>query len=415
MASTSILARLGYITKRPMLARAMVRQGATRAHDSLLPVFQAAAATTVAFLVSRYVLRHPDGLFAALAAWACLGFTFERELRRILEIAVGVVMGVVVGDFVVDTIGSGWWQMASVLFVAVILARFIDRGTVLASWAGTQSVVIVMTPNLTHGPWGRALDAAVGACVALLVVLLTPGDPQRQLRRTGASCVRALAETVEMIAVGIRTANDVKLDSALIRGREAQPLLTEWLEQAQVADDLSRVSANRRKADRFIALENQALNVERAMHSVRIIARRAGTDLATASAQDRARLADLITQFAGGITCLERAVLAGQQPSEAKVALRKVAAQCDPHGFSRHWGTRSTVLLLRVPVTDTLVACGMREPAARRCLHSLRAEPTAEVAVEEAAEPAVEEAAEPREPSGQPAPGVPEAAPEGMA
>ena len=75
-----------------------------------------------------------------------LGFTMDRSVRRVAELAVGVALGVALGDLVVHVIGKGAWQMAVVLFLAAIIGRFLDRGAMLTTQAGVQAIVIVGLP-----------------------------------------------------------------------------------------------------------------------------------------------------------------------------------------------------------------------------------------------------------------------------
>ncbi|MEK8227521.1 FUSC family protein [Oerskovia sp. M15] len=95
------------------------------------------------------------------------------------ELAIGVAVGVGLGDLIVHFIGSGWWQVTVVLATSALVARFIDRGALLATQAGVQAIVIVGLPaTQTGGPGGRLVDALVGA--------RSPCSPRRSRRATRA-------------------------------------------------------------------------------------------------------------------------------------------------------------------------------------------------------------------------------------
>ena len=356
---------------RAMVLRVRVRQGWSRVHAAFFPVLQAAVAVAIAYLVSRAVLGHHAPFFAGIAAWACLGFSFDRDLRKIAEVAFGVVFGVSMGDLVVSLIGSGWWQLSTVLVVAALTARFIDRGAVLTAQSGTQAIVIVGLPALSGGPYSRAGDALVGGVVALAIALLTPADPRRGLRTLGNVATTALAAVVELAAAAVRGSDDPGLQVALVRARAADPALSEWMDRTHHALDQARVSVNRVHRDELERLQAQAVLVERAMRSVRVLVRRAPASLGHATPEDRATLADLLDRYAAGIRLLASAVTTGQDAGAARTALADVARDADPHAATEDWGTAALIMVLRSPVVDVLEAAGATPEAARAALRDL--------------------------------------------
>ncbi|RZS62178.1 uncharacterized membrane protein YgaE (UPF0421/DUF939 family) [Xylanimonas ulmi] len=362
--------RLAGRVVRRLVLRARARQGVSRVRTSFWPIVQAAAAAGLAYLLGGWLLGHEQPFFAAIAAWACLGFTFDRDVRKIAEVALGVTVGVAVGDLVVQLIGSGWWQLSTVLVVAAVLARFVDRGAVLAAQAGTQAIVVVGLPSLTGGPFGRAGDAMVGGAVALAVALLTPTDPRRGLRTLGNVATTALAAVVELAAGAVRAADADGLAAALVRARASDPALSEWLERVQHASEQARVSINRVHRDELERLGAQAVLVERAMRTVRVLVRRAPFELRHASAPERAVLADLLDRFAAGVRLLAAAVSTGQDAAVARSTLTELAGALDPHETS-DWGVRALVVLLRSPVVDVLEAAGAGPQEARAALGDL--------------------------------------------
>ncbi|WP_217617424.1 FUSC family protein, partial [Cellulomonas sp. GbtcB1] len=71
---------------------------------------------------------HSAPFFPPVSPWIAPGSTADRALRRVAELAVGVAIGVGLGDLVVHVSGTGAWQVAFVLLVAALIARFLDRG-----------------------------------------------------------------------------------------------------------------------------------------------------------------------------------------------------------------------------------------------------------------------------------------------
>ena len=254
-----------------------VRQGWARVRAAWFPILQASIAAAIAFAIARYAVGHPYPFFAPVSAWVALGFTTDRSVRRVAELAVGVAIGVALGDLLVHLIGNGAWQVAVVLFLAAIIARFIDRGQMLTTQAGVQALVIVGLPAIsaTGGPLGRWIDAAIGGAVALAVALLTPRDPRRHPRTLARAATEDLAGVLRILARGLRTGSTADVEDALVRGRASQPALDEWSETATNAGELARVSPTIRKHRAELAgLAADAVLVDRAMRNARVLARR---------------------------------------------------------------------------------------------------------------------------------------------
>lgn len=359
---------------RRLLLRARLRQGASRVRVAFWPIVQAAAAAGVAFGIARYGLGHAAPFFAPISAWICLGFSQDRQLRRVLEVAVGVAVGVGLGDVVVHVIGSGWWQVAVVLTVSALLARFIDRGAMLTTQAGVQAVVIVALPAAqAGGPLGRWTDALVGGAVALAVAVLTPGDPRRRPRHLGAEATTELARVLETLDRGLRTRDRADLEAALVTGRASEGAIEDWQAAASSARELARVTAaGRRHRDDLGDLERQSVLVDRAMRSVRVLARRALPVAGGVDERDLVPVADLVSRFAVGTRVLAEAIGAGRDPAVAREVLVEAARTADPHVVgSGDWQVQSLVMLVRSPLVDVLEATGATPAEARAALPEL--------------------------------------------
>ncbi|MCP2266427.1 FUSC family protein [Promicromonospora thailandica] len=356
--------------RRTLMLRTRLRQGWTRSRSSLIPIAQASAAAGVAYLVARYVLGHEQPFFAPVAAWVLLGFTAQRDVRRVSEMAVGVAVGVAMGDLIVHLIGSGWWQLSLVLFISAVAARFIDRGALLVTQAGVQAIIVVGLPSVSGGPLGRWTDALTGGAVALLVVLLTPGDTRRRPRALAERSVTELAETLETLARGLRSRDRDDVGAALVRGRASEPVLAEWQEAARGARELAQISVGRVYRAELARLESQAVLVDRTMRSIRVLIRRAAPVIERGHDVDP--VAELVEGFAAGVHELASAVGSGGDGARSREVLSAVAARIDPRTVGEgDWQVQSLVMLLRSPVVDTLEAAGATPGEAREALPEL--------------------------------------------
>jgi uncharacterized membrane protein YgaE (UPF0421/DUF939 family) len=351
---------------------ARARQGWSRVRTAFVPVLQAVVAAGVAYAIGYSVLGHSAPFFAPVSAWVALGFTADRDLRRVAELAVGVALGVALGDLVVHGIGTGPWQVGLVLGVAALVARFLDRGPMLTTQAGVQAIVIVGLPvvSASGGPVGRWTDALVGGLVALAVAALTPSDPRRRPRAQGRAAVEELAGMLRLLARGLRAASSHDVQDALIRGRASQPALDEWRDAASAARDLGRVSpAARRHRTELAWVGQAAVRVDRAVRNARVLARRSLATVEAEQQHDLGPVADAMDRVALASDALAAALGTGTEPLRSREELLRLAAELDPFTLTPDdWQAQSLVLLLRSLVVDLLEASGVDGRTAREAL-----------------------------------------------
>lgn len=343
-----------------------LRQGRNRVRDASVPILVAAVAASAAYAIATYGLGHEMPVFAAIAAWVCLGFQAERELRRVAELAVGVSVGVGFGDLISHTIGTGAWQIGLTLVAAAVLARFIDRGQMLTMQAGVQSIVIIGMPQISSGPVGRWTDALIGGAMAFLVAVLTPGDPRRYARRLAAETATTLAEALRLLARGMRQHEYEDLRDALARGRTTQPLLEDWLASARAGYENTRIDASKRRyREDFVTLEHQAVLMDRAVRSIRVLARRAEGQ-GPVLERDLSPVAPVLGETAQAVQELAGALLTGGDLGPARRALERAAALADPGRLGdADWYVQSLIVLMRSPVVDLLEMTGATQAEAR--------------------------------------------------
>lgn len=365
----------GFSRSARVLLEARFRQGRARVRSSWYPIVQAAVAVAVSAAIGRYALGHQYPFFAPVAAWVCLGFSADRKIRKVAELAVGVALGVGLGDVVVRFIGSGPWQVALVLLVAATTARFLDRGVTFTTQAGVQALVIVGLPSLgaSGGGFGRWTDAAVGGAVALAVTALTPSDPRRPVRAQSRAATIELVGMLRTLARGLRTRTVQDVEDALVRGRASQPALDDWHDGAANARELARVSpAWRRHRAELGALGQSAVLVDRAMRNARVLARRSRSVVAAETTHELLGVATAVDDLSRATDALGTAMMTGATPTRARTELLAVTRRLDPFVLAPDdWQVQSLVLLLRSLAVDLLEAAGVSPIEARAALPEL--------------------------------------------
>ena len=193
------------------------------------------------------LLGHDLPFFAPVAAVVALGVSYAARLRRVGEVVAGVALGVAVGDVFVRVAGTGTWQIALVIAVAMSLAVLLEAGPILVTQAGVQaSIVTTLVPPTGEG-LDRWLDAVVGGAVALVAAAVVPTSPLRRPRRLTAGLLDDLAEMLLAAATSIRDRDAARAEQALQRARGTQRSLDELSDAAQEGLDVLQVSPFRRR------------------------------------------------------------------------------------------------------------------------------------------------------------------------
>ncbi len=354
------------------------RQGWARVRRAAVPVLLASLAAGAAYAIARYGLGHAFPFFAPASAWIALGFTADRQPRRVAELAIGVAVGVGAGDLLVHVIGAGAVQVAIVLFIAVLLARLLDRGDLLTVQAGVQAVIIVVLPaSSTGGPFNRWLDALVGGALALVVAVLSPQDPRRRVRSLAGEAMRELSSVLEALATGLAGQELAPIDEALVRGRASQPVLDQWRSAAISARGAARVSpAFRRHLPELDELQGAAVLADRAMRNTRVLVRRARAVVDQAGGTEPGAalgaLAALVHDLRLAADDLSIVLAGGGAADEVRQRLAEVAQHADPARLAPDdWHVHGLVMLTRSLVVDLEEAAGASPEEARAWLPDL--------------------------------------------
>ena len=93
-------------------------------------IAQCAVAAATSWWIASVLLGHERPFFAPVAAVVALGVSYAARLRQVGEVVAGVALGVAVGDVFVRLAGTGTWQIALVIAVAMSLAVLLNAGPI---------------------------------------------------------------------------------------------------------------------------------------------------------------------------------------------------------------------------------------------------------------------------------------------
>lgn len=372
--------------RRPLPAtarffRSRTRVGARRSAQSVVPAIQMTVCAVGAYSFAEFVLGHSGPIFAATSSLIALGFSRDPRLRRVLEVAIGCTLGILMGEVVLTWAGTGIWQAAVVLFASIMLARFLDGGVIFATQLGLQSVLVILLPLPSGGPLTRSLDAVVGGCFALLITLLTPRDPRKEPKQDIRKLLRELAEVLRDCSEALRNSDSTAAWHALIRARSCQPLVDSMRSSLRSSGEVATISpAYRRYKGEITSLENSLEYIDFALRNSRVFARRLTSAINHAALSDSAvqGIGEMLSDTADAVDLLgvglaERdATASAINLHNARDELTVIASTLHPRmlGVQKLEG-QTVVMLFRPLMVDLLEAAGVETEEAKSLLPTI--------------------------------------------
>ena len=275
-----------------------------RAH--LFLVTQMALAAGLGWFLGVRILGHEQPFFAAVAAILCLGLSFGQRVTRVIEVAVGVFLGVAIGDVFVVLFGTGAWQIAIAVFIAMSVALWLGARTLMVMQAGIQAAVVVtLLPGVEPG-LARWSDALLGCAIALAFALVAPTTPVQRPRHQAAAVLTEVGETLRAAEVALGSGNQDAADAVLDRARATETMLEELTTAAREGVELVRYSPLLRGERQHVQdVADLVAPLDRMLRDLRVLARRVTVavyrgesvpDEVVALLADLARIADFCAE-----------------------------------------------------------------------------------------------------------------------
>jgi uncharacterized membrane protein YgaE (UPF0421/DUF939 family) len=183
-------------------------------------IAQCAVTAGLAWWLAIELLHHQAPFFAPVAAILVLNVTYGNRLRRGVEVAIGVALGVFVGDVFVHLFGTGVWQIMVVVALAMSLASLVGAGQLMTIQAAVQSIIVITLLPVPSQAFGRWLDAVVGCALALLVATIAPSAPLRKPGILAAQLLQEMAGVLRAVVDALRHGDPAAADQVLERARD---------------------------------------------------------------------------------------------------------------------------------------------------------------------------------------------------
>ena len=309
-----------------------------RVRAALRPMAQTTLAVTLAWLVATEVFGYELPFFAPIAAIVTLGATSGAPVRRAVELAGGVALGILVGDLLILSIGTGAVQIAVVVVLALGVATLLGGSVLVVNQAAISAVLVatLLPPTITLVPH-RVFHAVIGGTVAVIVghvVLRTPPVPSvaRAAQPVFDGLAAALRDTSDALAAGDAHA----AEQALLRARALDPDVRELEQALATARELAAFTWGRRAIrDRLQVHEEAIRQLDNAVRNTRVLAR-ASVALLSATPPDGApdgaltAVAEAVEDLAAGVQALGVQLTDDASPA----MVREVALHAATHAGS---------------------------------------------------------------------------------
>ncbi|WP_319945770.1 FUSC family protein [Nocardia macrotermitis] len=348
--------------------------GWQRLRKSALPILQCAVGAGIAWFIAHRLIGHASPFFAPIAAVISIGVAFGARIRRSVELVAGVSVGIGIGDLFISWVGTGPWQLALVVAVAMGSAVFLDRGAVIPMQAASSAVLVAtLYPPHSGGAELRVVDSLIGGLVGVAVVAIFPLHPVRRARQQAADILAVMGRALTDCADGLHEQDPEKIRTALQSARGTQAQIDALRSAVEGGREVSRISPLYWNARPRLDLIRAAADpLDNAVRNIRVLLRRALTLVRDDEILDPG-IVEEVEDLGKAVEVVRQYMLAdpGQQPdaAEATRVLRRVAKRAtvdlvDGAGLSAH----VVFAQLRSIVVDLMQVCGVKRLSAMALL-----------------------------------------------
>ena len=345
-------------------SRTSLRQRRARLRSKAWQVAQCAVAAGVAWWLATDVFGHSQAIFAPIAAVVSLGTSYGQRLRRVAEVAVGVAIGVAVGDLITAWVGTGGWQIALIVGLAMSTALLLDQGVLFVNQAAIQAIFV---SALLPGPgaaFTRWTDALIGGAVALVAAAVVPRAPLRRPREQAGVIVRKISALLRAAAGSIRDGDVDAALEVLHDARSTDELIRELRAAADEGLSVVRSSPFRRRhRGRVRAMAELVDPLDFALRNTRVLVRRVAVAAYRNEPIPRS-YAELIDELADATDEIADELGAGRAATAVRDHLIELGRATARAERSRELSAEVVLAQVRSLLADLLAVSGMDPLAA---------------------------------------------------
>jgi uncharacterized membrane protein YgaE (UPF0421/DUF939 family) len=343
----------------------------SRVRASLSVAVQAGVAAGIAWFVAHTLIGHARPFFAPIAAVIVLGVSVGQRLRRAIELVLGVALGIGVGDVLIYFIGTGGWQIALVVVLAILTAVFVGgSATLIGQCASSAVLVATLAPPTSGIYYTRFVDALVGGLVGVVVMaLLLPVNPLTTVQKAVRPALDLLARQLNACADALSAHDIEQARRALDEMRAGEAELVRFREALGLATETASIAPTRWRSRAPLAQYLDAsVHIDRALRNARVLARRT-----VAMLDDNETYSDglinAVRDIGRAVETLRRELGGAREPKDARQqALAAVRTAADAYRGGLGFSGDVVVAQVRAVATDLLRATGIDDQTSVRAV-----------------------------------------------
>ncbi len=339
--------------------RISLRQRRARVRAKGWQVGQCALAAGVAWTLASEVFHHPTPFFAPIAAVVSLGTSYGQRLRRVVEVTLGVAIGVFLGDLFTHWLGSGGWQVAVIVSLAMTTALLLGQSQLFVNQAAVQAIVVSTLVPSPGEAFIRWTDALIGGAVALLAAAVVPRAPLRRPREQAAVVVRKISTLTRAAAESILDGDADRAMLVLRDARSTDDLVSELRAAADEGLSVVRSSPFRRRhRGRVRAMAELVEPLDFALRNTRVLVRRVAVACYRREHIPPA-YASLLDDLAEATDAIAAELSEGRAATAVRARLVALGRATSEAGRSRELSAEVVLAQVRSLIADLLAVSGM--------------------------------------------------------
>jgi uncharacterized membrane protein YgaE (UPF0421/DUF939 family) len=359
------------LTDLGVRSRATLADRWRRVRAGLPFAVQAGLAAGLSWLVANNVLHHARPFFAPIAAVIALNVSVGQRLRRVVELVLGVALGILVGDSLIYFIGTGPVQIALGVAAAILVSVFLGGGPVVIGQAAASAVLVATLAPPGNGIYyTRFVDALIGGVIGIgVMALLLPVNPLSTIRRAAGPALEVIAVGLRDCATAVSDADRDEAQAALERLRKGESRVAAFREALAGAKESATLAPVYWRSRGPLAMYlDAAVHIDHALRNGRVLARRT-VALIRDGEPAPPGLVSALRELADAVRALRDDLASGTEPVRVpELALGAVRSAAQVYRDGLGFSGDVVVAQIRTMATDLLLATGLARSEVERAI-----------------------------------------------